>query len=85
MDESGELSTPGGESACAFHRRVNAAFDGLRRDALVVCHGGVIAARMEKLFPQENKNLYQWQPDSGLGYVLEENGGAWSYTTIGEE
>ena len=40
---------------------------------------------VEKLFPQENKNLYQWQPDSGLGYVLEERGGAWSYTTIGEE
>ena len=85
MDTTGELSTPGGESASAFHRRVNAAFDELHRDALVVCHGGVIAARMEKLFPQENRNLYQWQPDSGLGYVLEERGGAWSYTTIGEE
>ena len=85
MDTTGELSTPGGESASAFHRRVNEAFDELHRDALVVCHGGVIAARMEKLFPQENRNLYQWQPDSGLGYVLEERGGAWSYTTIGEE
>lgn len=85
MDASGEVSTPGGESKRDFQRRVNAAFDGLRRDALVVCHGGVIAARMEKLFPQENRNLYQWQPDSGLGYVLEERGGAWSYTTIGEE
>ena len=85
MDGTGEVSTPGGEAKNAFHRRVNAAFDGLRRDALVVCHGGVIAARMEKLFPQENRNLYQWQPDSGLGYVLEENGGIWSYTTIGEE
>ena len=85
MDASGEVSTLGGESKRDFQRRVNAAFDGLRRDALVVCHGGVIAARMEKLFPQENRNLYQWQPDSGLGYVLEGNGGAWSYTTIGEE
>ena len=85
MDASGEVSTPGGESKRGFHLRVNAAFDALRQDALVVCHGGVIAARMGQLFPQENKNLYQWQPDSGLGYVLEEKGGAWSYTTIGEE
>ena len=85
MDGTGEVATPGGESRRDFQRRVNAAFDGLRQDALVVCHGGVIAARMEKLFPQENKNLYQWQPDSGLGYLLEERGGVWSYSTIGEE
>lgn len=85
MDESGTVSTPGGESTRDFHRRIEAAFEGMRQDALVVCHGGVIAAYMGQLFPQENKNMYQWQPDCGLGYVLTEQDGVWRYTTIGEE
>ncbi len=84
-DETGAVSTPGGESAAAFHRRVAAAFDALREDALVVCHGGVIAARMGQLFPEEGRNLYQWQPDFGLGYALVLERGAWSYAPIEEE
>lgn len=84
-DETGAVPTPGGESTAAFRRRVAAAFDALHRDALVVCHGGVIAARMGQLFPEEGRNLYQWQPDFGLGYALVLERGAWSYAPIEEE
>lgn len=84
MDETGTVPTPGGESAAEFQRRVARAFEALREDALVVCHGGVIAARMGQLFPGRGLNMYQWQPDFGLGYVLEERGGVWSYDRIVE-
>ncbi len=42
------------------------------RDAvsIVVCHGGVIAAIMENLFPGERENFWQWIPDPGHGYTV---------------
>ena len=42
------------------------------RDAvsIVVCHGGVIAAIMEILFPGERENFWQWIPDPGHGYTV---------------
>jgi len=70
MDESGSLQTLGGESAAQFHERIFAAADALRQDALLVCHGGVIATLMQRWFPEEGKNMYQWQPDSGCGYEI---------------
>ena len=70
-DGSGAVSTPGGESSAEFRARVFAAADALDRDALVVCHGGVIAALMARWFPGEQRNMYQWQPGFGLGYVVE--------------
>lgn len=70
-DDTGAAAPPGGESANAFRARVFAAADGLKRDALIVCHGGVIAALMARWFPQEARNLYQWQPSFGLGYVVK--------------
>lgn len=68
---------PGGESGEAMTARVLAAFAKLRRepgDTVLISHGGVIAAIMEKTFPNEGKNRYQWQPRPGHGYCLDESG-----------
>lgn len=64
---------PGGESGEQMERRVLAAFDRILdegRDTVIVTHGGVIAAIMAHLFPQEDKNRYQWQPANGHGYAI---------------
>ena len=74
-DGSGTVCTPGGESSAQFRKRVCAAADAIDRDALVICHGGVIAALMARWFPEAKRNLYQWQPGFGLGYVVEMDGG----------
>lgn len=68
---------PGGESGEAMTARVLAAFEQLRKrneDIVLITHGGVIAAIMASLFPQENKNLYQWQPKPGHGYRISGEG-----------
>lgn len=39
----------------------------------IITHGGVIAAIMERLFPEEKKNCYEWQPQPGHGYAVTEN------------
>ena len=64
---------PGGESGAIMTARVLAGLDRLLaedRDSLLVTHGGVIAAIMAYLFPEENKNRYEWQPDLGGGYIV---------------
>lgn len=61
---------PNGESGVQMKQRVLEAFLEIKEDAVLVCHGGVIAAIMEYLFPGENKNRYQWQPKNGYGYVI---------------
>lgn len=68
---------PGGESGAQMTQRVLEAFRELRGDTVLVTHGGVIAAIMAHLFPQEGKNRYQWQPRPGEGYVLHD--GAWEF------
>ena len=52
---------PGGESAVEMGNRVLRAFESVLRypDAVVVTHGGVIAAIMAHYFPHEEKNRYQ--------------------------
>lgn len=82
MDESGDMPMPGGESAGEFRKRVFAAADCLERDALVVCHGGVIAALMERWFPQEERSMYQWQPGFGCGYDVRCENGRYTYCSI---
>lgn len=63
-----------GESGNQMLARVLAALQELRQeDTVLVTHGGVIAAIMEHLFPEENKSRYQWQPDPGHGYLIEGN------------
>lgn len=75
-DDSGRTSTPGGESTMEFHARVFAAADALDQDAVLICHGGVIAALMQRWFSHEDKNMYQWQPSFGCGYevIFDSNG-----------
>ena len=62
---------PGGESGAEMQQRVLAALAGLTEDTLLVTHGGVIAAIMAHLFPGEEKNRYQWQPQPFCGYAVE--------------
>ena len=67
---------PGGESGEQMTARVLHAFDAVvaaGRDAVVVTHGGVIAAIMAAWFPDEGRSRYDWQPRPGRGYELEIN------------
>ena len=61
---------PEGESGRQMTKRVLDAFHEIREDTCVITHGGVIAAVMELLFPDEGKNRYQWQPKNGGGYAV---------------
>ena len=65
---------PEGESGNQMLARVLEALpELLEEDTVLVTHGGVIAAIMEHLFPEENKSRYQWQPAPGYGYLIEGN------------
>ena len=61
---------PHGESGAQMTRRVLEAFRELPDGTAVITHGGVIAAIMANLFPQEGKHRYQWQPANGRGYEV---------------
>jgi len=63
---------PGGESGEQMTRRVLEAFSEIREDTVMIAHGGVIAAIMEHLFPEEHKSRYQWQPQNGCGYAVKD-------------
>ena len=69
---------PNGESGAQMKERVLEALLELTEDTCLITHGGVIAAIMAFLFPQEGKSRYDWQPPNGEGYVIE-NG---TYTKI---
>jgi alpha-ribazole phosphatase len=79
---------PGGESGAGMEARVLAGWRELERgpDALLVTHGGPIAAIMAELFPEEEKNRYEWQPKNGCGYLLERAGetSPWRWKAIPE-
>ena len=67
-------SPPGGESGEEMKKRVIGALDSLiaqGQDTLLLTHGGVIAAIMAHLFPDENKTRYEWQPEPGGGYQID--------------
>ena len=73
---------PGGESGEQMTRRVINAFEGIvgdGQDAVIVTHGGCIAAIMAYLFPEEQKNRFQWQCPNGHGYTLTFTDGEWHY------
>lgn len=65
---------PGGESGHQMEARVMGAFYELSDDTVVVTHGGVIAAIMTNLFPDEGKSRFDWQPAPGHGYAVTDNG-----------
>ena len=65
---------PGGESFAASEARILRAFAALRKqpdDTIAVCHGGTILTIMAKLFPEDLKNSYEWQPEPGFGYQID--------------
>lgn len=67
---------PGGESGRQMEARVMEAFHELCESpgasgAVVISHGGVIAAIMANLFPSENRTRFDWQPAPGHGYALD--------------
>ena len=64
---------PQGESGLQMKARVLTAFSEIQEDTCIVTHGGVIAVIMEQLFPNENKNRYEWQPKNGCGYAIVDN------------
>ena len=61
---------PKGESGMQMKERVLQAFAEIKENTCIITHGGVIAAIMEHLFPNEGKNRYEWQPKHGCGYVI---------------
>ena len=66
--------TPGGESGNIMTARVIRSLERLisdGQDTLLVTHGGVVAAIMSHLFPDEGKNRYEWQPKPGVGYEID--------------
>ena len=65
---------PGGESGIQMTQRVMEAYGRVPDGSAVITHGGVIAAIMATLFPEEGKNRYQWQPRPGHGYVIRDGG-----------
>lgn len=69
---------PGGESGAQMTQRVLEALREIPDGTALVTHGGVIAAIMANLFPQEGKHRYQWQPQNGRGYEISGS----SYRTI---
>lgn len=71
--DNGANIPPCGESGRHMKARVLAAFAEVPNDTVIITHGGVIAAIMESLFPEEHKNRYEWQPDPGHGYKLNGN------------
>ena len=64
---------PEGESGIQMKQRVLEAFLEIKEDTVLICHGGVIAAIMAHLFPDENKTRYEWQPKNGHGYQLRDD------------
>ena len=64
---------PAGESGQQMQQRVRQGLQDLlarKGNMVLVTHGGVIAFLMEALFPQEQRNRYQWQPEPGHGYAV---------------
>ena len=71
---------PGGESGVLMTARVIRGLERLisdGRDAVLVTHGGVVAAVMAYLFPDENRNRYEWQPQCGGGYDIDTADRSW--------
>lgn len=90
-DETGDVKLPGGESRNQFAARIRRGLDELvachrlrelahRHDgkpavSAVVCHGGVISAIMQELFPAEKSTMWDWMPEPCFGYAVEFEGG----------
>ena len=65
---------PNGESGVQMKQRALKAFSEINQNTVLICHGGVIAAIMASLFPEEHKTRYEWQPSNGYGYAIDDRG-----------
>lgn len=66
---------PNGESGAQMKERILEGWADLQKEPasiVLIAHGGVIAALMAEIFPEEGKNRYQWQPKPGRGYVIRD-------------
>lgn len=98
-DETGDAQLPGAETRNQFAKRISEGLKELRgyhrlkelshrhsgMDAVsvIVCHGGVISASMQELFPEVKGNMWDWMPEPGFGYRVDfENGDPVSYEKI---
>lgn len=98
-DQTGDVALPGGESKNQFADRIKDGLaeligrhrlrelshrhDGKPAVSAVVCHGGVISAIMQQLFPEEKGSMWDWMPSPGFGYAVTlEKGDAVMYEKI---
>ncbi len=76
-DEEGNVRLPGGESRQDFSERIARGREALldkskeREEIFLVCHGGVVAELLDKMFPEEKDSMWQWLPVPGYGYMVE--------------
>ncbi len=86
MSGNDDAKPPNGESMKAFGERIRAGFKELVKEnrlqmlkfrneekeamTICICHGGVISAIMDSIWPGVEKNFYEWIPDPGHGYTL---------------
>lgn len=90
-DETGDVNLPGGESKNQFAARIRKGLkeligyhrlkelshrhSGMDAVSAVICHGGVISACMQEMFPDEKSTMWDWMPQPGFGYAVDfENG-----------
>ena len=77
---------PGGENGTEVVERILRGIERITakgREALIVCHGGVIALLFNHFFPDSGLNWYEVQPVNGEGYTFEFEGNtAVSYSRI---
>lgn len=100
-DETGDVALPGGESKNQFAGRIKEGLaeligyhrlrelahrhDGKPAISAAVCHGGVISAIMQMLFPEEKGSMWDWMPSPGFGYAVTlKDGEAAAYEIISD-
>lgn len=100
-DTTGDERIADAETANEFHERIYTGLKELLgkhrlkewshrhggQDAVsvVVCHGGVIACIMEKLFPAVCGSMWDWLPEPGFGYAVDfQDGDPYMYSKIND-
>lgn len=67
---------PNGESRNAFAERISRGMAELvalheRHEVTVaICHGGVISAMLQDMFPGKYETMWSWMPRPGCGYTV---------------
>lgn len=77
-DSTGSVYCPNGESRQDFFKRLDIAMMELfaevlesgEKEALLVCHGGVIGTLLERYY-DDSKDFFSYQPQCGRGYKVK--------------